>query len=107
MAKAFIIEKRDNVATLVEDADAGFISIIGDSSSESLIECKESIPEGYKIALSDIGQGEPIIKYGAQIGTAIVNIAKGHAVHNHNVISAISNNVKKTDYNVPFEYEVY
>ena len=45
------------------------------------------IPAGHKYALSDIKQGETIIKYGQIIGRATCDIKKGDWVHTHNVKS--------------------
>src|SRR5271156_2387103 len=41
----------------------------------------EAIPEAHKVALSDIAQGAPIVRYGAVIGYAESPIAKGSWVH--------------------------
>ena len=40
---------------------------------------------GHKLALCDIESGADIIKYGYPIGYATANIAKGEAVHSHNM----------------------
>ena len=40
---------------------------------------------GHKVALSDIADGDTIIKYDADIGKAISDIAKGGHVHVHNI----------------------
>lgn len=47
----------------------------------------KKIPIGHKVALKDINQGEPIIKYGMVIGKASQNIKEGEWVHTHNVKS--------------------
>ena len=43
-----------------------------------------AIPLGHKIALTDIKEGDTLIKYGHDIGRSIANIGKGHHVHVHN-----------------------
>ena len=43
------------------------------------------VPPGHKIALKEMKQGEPIIKYGFPIGTAARPIQRGEWVHTHNV----------------------
>ncbi|WP_206684071.1 UxaA family hydrolase [Pontibacter beigongshangensis] len=43
------------------------------------------IPFTHKVALTAIGRGEPIIKYGSPIGSALVDIQAGEHVHVHNI----------------------
>ena len=45
----------------------------------------EDIPQGHKIALADIKEGEKVIKYGFPIGVAKQDIKAGSWVHVHNV----------------------
>ncbi len=47
------------------------------------------IPNGHKIALRDIAEGENVIKYGHSIGVATKQIVKGDHVHVHNLKSTI------------------
>jgi altronate dehydratase len=83
MNPAIVITPRDNVATALEPLDAGReIEIAGE-----VIGVLESVPRGHKIALRRIAAGEPVLKYGSAIGTAIVAIAAGAHVHTHNVAS--------------------
>ncbi|MBP0614761.1 UxaA family hydrolase [Jiella mangrovi] len=42
------------------------------------------IPVGHKLSLTDVAEGEPIIKYGQVIGRATAAIAAGEHVHSHN-----------------------
>ena len=49
------------------------------------IEAHDPIPLGHKIALTDIAEGDTIIKYGHDMGKAVAAIAKGHHAHVHNV----------------------
>ena len=65
--KKVIINKADNVGVCLEA-------------------CGE-IPAGHKYALSDIGCGETVIKYGQVIGRASRDIKAGEWVHTHNVRS--------------------
>jgi altronate hydrolase len=51
------------------------------------------IDKGHKIALKPIKAGEPVIKYGAPIGTAIADIAVNEWVHTHNVKTELSDDV--------------
>lgn len=45
----------------------------------------EAIPSGHKLATRFIGAGEPVLKYGQAIGSAIQDIAAGAHVHVHNL----------------------
>lgn len=60
-----IINNKDNVKVLLND--------------------KNGISKGHKIALSDINKGEKVIKYGLPIATASEDIKSGTWVHTHNV----------------------
>ena len=71
--KTVIINKKDNVG----------VNLDGD----------DKIPAGHKFALTDIAEGEYVIKYGEIIGKATQNIAKGDWVHTHNVKSHLDENV--------------
>ncbi len=51
---------------------------------------------GHKYALCDIKCGENIIKYGAPIGHAIVDIKKGEHVHTHNLKTNLSGTLEYT-----------
>ncbi|MFM9279370.1 galactarate dehydratase [Paenibacillus jiagnxiensis] len=42
------------------------------------LELISKVPQGHKVALSDISEGEPIIRYGEIIGFALKTIAKGN-----------------------------
>ncbi len=48
---------------------------------------QEPLGLGHKIASTDIGIGEKILKYGAPIGSATASIAKGEHVHLQNMKS--------------------
>jgi len=71
--KTVIINEKDNVG----------VNLDGD----------DKIPAGHKFALTDIAEGEYVIKYGEIIGKATQNILKGDWVHTHNVKSHLDENV--------------
>ena len=56
----------------------------------------EVIPAGHKYALTHIGKGEAVIKYGEIIGRATQDIEKGEWVHTHNVRSHLDESVEYT-----------
>ena len=63
MKDTFIISERDNVGVRLTDGDG--------------------IKAGHKFALCDIGEGEPVIKYGEIIGRATCDIKKGEVLNTH------------------------
>jgi altronate dehydratase small subunit len=83
--RALIMHPHDNVATAVEEIQAGeevAVPLVGTALTLRAI---EAIPFGFKIALQEIPQGQIIRKYGETIGTAGRPIAKGALVHIHNL----------------------
>lgn len=85
MPRAFQIQAKDNVATLMDDAAAGAVEIIG--ASNSTVMTSEKIARGHKIALKDIAANEAVIKFGVRIGHATQAIPRGAWVHLHNLAS--------------------
>ena len=87
MKAAFVIDRRDNVATALSALEAGAVSLRGDADSRE-IEAMEPIPAGHKLALRDIPAGADIVKYGVRIGIATADIPRGRWVHLHVMRSA-------------------
>ena len=83
--RAFQIQLQDNVATLIDDASAGAVEIIGATHSE--INITENISRGHKLAIRDIGVNEAVIKFGVRIGHATRPVTRGAWVHLHNLAS--------------------
>ncbi len=91
MAKAILINARDNTATLLGEAQAGeSVSIVRESGEVAQeITARQDISVGHKIALCEIREGERVFKYGEPIGITTQTIQKGEHVHIQNVISAV------------------
>src|SRR4051794_2908631 len=53
--------------------------------SGSEVKLRDSVPAGHKVALRNIGLGEPIVRYGQVMGRASTAIEVGQHVHVHNV----------------------
>src|SRR5947208_476598 len=68
MPRAFQIQAEDNVATLMDDAPAGVVEILG--AGKSTVLAVEKIARGHKIALREIAANEAVIKIGVRIGHA-------------------------------------
>lgn len=79
--KMVILNSKDNVGVLLEEAKSGDYSNNGNDK----IEIIEDIEFGHKVALDDINSGEIVYKYGEEIGYAIEDIKKGQWIHNHNM----------------------
>lgn len=88
MNDALKIDAKDNVAVVIRDIQAGdHLTYIEADGSETQVHAITSIPIYHKIALSDISEGDKIVKYGEHIGEASCSIQKGEHVHTHNVAS--------------------
>ncbi|HEX7630420.1 MAG TPA: UxaA family hydrolase [Candidatus Methylomirabilis sp.] len=83
--RALIMHPYDNVATAVEEIQAGEEGAIPLVGTALTLRAVEPIPFGFKIALQEIPRGQIIRKYGETIGTASRPIAKGALVHIHNL----------------------
>ena len=85
--KIIQIHPSDNVAVALEDVKSGeTVSVEGGVSVTAI----EDVKRGHKLALSAIGEGEPVVKYGNPIGVAKAAIAPGAWVHVHNVRTGLS-----------------
>ena len=96
MAKqTIIINSLDNIAVALTDLKAGEV--------HENVTLTEDITKGHKFALTFIGEGEQIIKYGNPIARATVNIQAGSHVHTHNVRTNLSENLEYTYNKIPTE----
>ena len=87
MVSAFVIDARDNVATVLTECPAGeSIALCGETKLTSIAPV-EAIRAEHKIALTDIALGAVIVKYGTPIGHAVKPIPAGAWVHLHNCAS--------------------
>lgn len=80
------IHPNDNVAVMLEDIARGEkVSVEGGEVISG-----EPIMRGHKIALRDISEGDPVIKYGNVIAVATKDVKAGEWVHTHNVRTNLS-----------------
>lgn len=84
---ALKVDPKDNVATIfAQDITDGTQVEVRDPSGQSQVfSVLGDVPYGHKIALTDISQGAPIVKYGHTIGAASRPIRAGEYVHVHNL----------------------
>jgi altronate hydrolase len=107
--RSSLLDGRDSVAVLYEDAEKGdevavpgFAGIAGSSCVARVVVAQEGIPRGHKIALGRIAKGEVVLKYGHPIGIATGNIEAGSWVHTRNLASALGG---KGSYGPPKPFE--
>jgi hypothetical protein len=79
--RLLVMNEKDNVGVLLESAQEGDCC----SCRGSVLEIMESIEFAHKVALFDITMEENVVKYGENIGYALVDIKRGQWVHNHNM----------------------
>jgi len=92
MSNVLQIRPEDNVAIALAPISKGTVLKIGSQE----IEVKQDIPNGHKIALRDIAQGEHVIRYAYSIGLASQPIAKGEWVHTHNLHTGLKDKLEYT-----------
>jgi len=86
-----LLNKKDNVVNALKQKKKGDRIRFADR----IIEILQEIPAGHKIAISEIKQGDPVIKYGESIGVAVEDIMPGEWVHIHNLESTRARGDKK------------
>ncbi len=84
---ALVIKPADNVAVAVEALNEGELAIYMVNGEKRQTRIIQNIPVYHKFSLADIKEGESVLKYGENIGTASTNICAGEHVHTHNVTS--------------------
>lgn len=90
MKRAIMMNPKDNVATALENLEAGVSASVILPSQEVFKEVtirQRAIPFGHKLAIMAISKGDKVIKYGEVIGNASQDIEPGEYVHIHNVKS--------------------
>jgi len=85
---AIRINDADNVATLLDDVQAGMVTIRGPQPPLE-IRAIEPIARGHKIALVSMEADAPIVKFGVPIGLSTARIQRGQWVHLHNCRSRL------------------
>ena len=79
---------KDNVGVIVvEGLSAGtdMLGVITETDSEVRVTANHDIPIGHKVALSELTEGETVIKYGEDIGRMTGGAGTGDHVHVHNL----------------------
>ncbi len=79
--RAVLLRVEDNVAVAARPIPKGYVLRAGGRE----VEVREPVALGHKVAVAEIGAGDPVRKYGQIIGFASKAIAAGSWVHVHNV----------------------
>ncbi|MCD7805878.1 MAG: altronate dehydratase family protein [Lachnospiraceae bacterium] len=94
------INDNDNVVVAIETLAPGTVVKVSEDLS---VTAQEEIPAGHKMALTDIPEGSPVIKYGFRIGNAKQDIKAGQWIHTHNIKTALGDLLEYTYEPVPYE----
>lgn len=90
---ALLMDTKDNVATCVAEVPAGNLVVYRCGEELCSIMAKETIPYCHKIALTNLNEGDEVIKYGELIGKTSRFVGKGDWVSHNNI------------YSIPRDYE--
>lgn len=83
-ANLIILAAGDNVGIALRDIGAGerAATLTGVS-----LQALEDIPQGHKLALVDIAEGQDIVRFAMPVAVTRAAIGRGRLVHIHNVAS--------------------
>ena len=79
---------KDNVGVVVVEglkAGTDMLGVITENDTTVNVKSGHDIPIGHKVALTDLKEGDTVIKYGEDIGKMVGDAGKGHHVHTHNL----------------------
>ncbi len=87
MIQFLVHEKSDTVGVATVDIKASETvkGLYMDSQAPIEVKALNDIPLGHKIALTNMEQGDTVIKYGHDIGVVSASFLKGAHVHIHNL----------------------
>jgi len=77
--KTLMINPSDTVVMLLEDGKKGDTII----TSNGEITLLENIEFAHKVTIFDMKKGDPVIKYGEEIGYMLQDLNAGGWIHNH------------------------
>lgn len=89
LANMIVLAASDNVGIALRGIGAGETALSGDGRR---IACTEEIPQGHKLAVERIAEGQKLIRFGVAVGIARSVIMPGALAHVHNVRSQYLDN---------------
>ena len=81
LRRSMMVNGADTVAMVLEDAEKGDTI----QTPKGLITLLEPLEFAHKVSLVDQKAGEPVIKYGEEIGYLRFDTPAGTWIHNHNM----------------------
>lgn len=81
LRKSLMINPADSVAMVLEDAAAGDTI----NTPNGIVTLKENVEFAHKISIIDMKKGQPVIKYGEEIGYMLEDTPPGSWIHIHNM----------------------
>jgi (2R)-sulfolactate sulfo-lyase subunit alpha len=86
--QVLVHHKADNVAVVVVEGVSANEELFGvclEDDSDFRARANHDTPIGHKVALSDLAEGQDVIKYGQVIGRLVAPVKAGDHVHTHNL----------------------
>lgn len=84
LVNMIVLATEDNVGIALRGIAAG--EAASDGGGRAILSGEE-VPQGHKIALERIAEGDRIVRFGVAVGIASSAIERGRLVHVHNVRS--------------------
>lgn len=82
LRKSLMINPKDSVVMVLEDSKKGdTVSVPG----TGIITLTEDVEFAHKVLIRELKKGEPVIKYGEEIGYMLTDAGPGTWIHNHNM----------------------
>ncbi|MDR1732284.1 MAG: UxaA family hydrolase [Synergistaceae bacterium] len=81
LRKSLMINPMDSVVMVLEDAKKGD-SVVTPKGTVTLV---EDVEFAHKASISDMKKGQPVIKYGEEIGYLLKDVSAGSWIHVHNM----------------------
>src|ERR1700749_1641907 len=72
------VHPNDKVAIVVNDGGLGEGAVFSDG-----LRLRERVPQGHKVALADLAEGDEVIRYNVVIGYALQALPKGSWINEH------------------------
>jgi len=85
VSKIIRINPKDNVVVALFEIQGGEDILI---PGGGLITAREKIPVNHKVSIKDFKKGDPVIKFGEEIGRTNQDIPKGRWIHAHNLVGS-------------------
>lgn len=80
--KSLMINPKDSVVMVLEDSMKGDTVTVPGAGEIVLL---ENVEFAHKVLIKELKKGEPVIKYGEEIGYMLTDACPGTWIHNHNM----------------------